>query len=78
MDLTPVERPVVVRAVAAYRQAKEKHGGQFRGLTADAILEELTPSSVRWTELAAFVIATAEGSSRRNLEKGAADGFPWM
>lgn len=54
-----------MRAVAAYREAKEKHGGQFRGLTADAILEELTPSSVRWTELAAFVIATAEGSSRR-------------
>ena len=64
MDLTPVERPVVVRAVAAYREAKEKHVGQFRGLTADAILEELAPSPVRWTELAAFVIATAKESSR--------------
>ena len=66
MDLTTAERPVVVRAVAAYREAKAKHHvGQFRGLTADAILEELAPSPVRWTELAALVIASAEESSRR-------------
>ena len=61
MDLTPDERPVVSRAVAAYREARKKHQGPFRGVTADDILEELTPTPVRWTELAAFVIATAEG-----------------
>jgi hypothetical protein len=65
MELTAVERPVVARAVLAYKAAKEKHIGQFRGLTADAILEQLDPSPVRWTELAAFVIASAEESSRR-------------
>ncbi|NNF28536.1 MAG: hypothetical protein HKN73_15025 [Gemmatimonadetes bacterium] len=61
MDLTPTERPVVIRAVAAYREAKQKHVGQFRGVTADAILEELAPSPVRWAELASFVVASAEG-----------------
>ncbi len=67
MDLTAAERPVVVRAVAAYHEAKAKHVGQFRGLTADAILEELAPSPVRWTELAAFVIATAEGPRKHPM-----------
>ena len=62
MDLTPEERPVVGRAIAAYRQAKAKHKGAFKGDTANAILEELAPSPVRWTELAAFVIAAAEAN----------------
>jgi hypothetical protein len=67
MDLTPDEQPVVRRAVAAYRETKKKeHKGQFRGATADEVLEELRPSPVRWTELAAFVIETAEGPTRRN------------
>ncbi len=67
MDLTPDEQPVVRRAVAAYHEMKKKgHKGQFRGSTADEILEELKLSPVRWTELAAFVIATAEGPTRRD------------
>jgi hypothetical protein len=66
MDITPDEEPVVRRAVAAYREAKRGQKGPFRSRTADEILEELSPSPVRWTELAAFVIETAEGSSRRN------------
>ncbi len=62
MDLTPDEQPVVRRAVAAYRAMKKKgHEGQFKGTTADEVLEELRPSPERWTELAAFVIETAEG-----------------
>ncbi len=65
MDLTPVEQPVVRRAVAAY-EAKKGYEGPFRGITADEILEELKPSPVRWTELAAFVIGTAEGPTQRN------------
>ncbi len=65
MDLTPDEQPVVRRAVAAY-EAKERYKGPFRGTTADEILEELKPSPVRWTELAAFVIERAKGSARRN------------
>jgi len=65
MDLTPDERPVVNRAVAAYREAKKGHKGPFKGATADQILEELEPSPVRWTELAAFVVETAEGPTRR-------------
>jgi len=65
MDLTPDERPVVRRAVAAYRAAKEGQKGPFTGATADQILEELHPSPVRWTELAAFVVETAEGETRR-------------
>jgi len=65
MDLTPAERPVVRRAVAAYA-AKKDHKGPFRGTTADEVLEELKPTPVRWAELAAFVIETAEGSTRRN------------
>jgi hypothetical protein len=73
MDLTQAERPVVTRAVAAYRNAKEKHVGQFRGLTADAILEELAPSPVRWTKLASFVIASAH----QPLEHGAQGSEPW-
>ncbi len=67
MELTPDEQPVVRRAVAAYRKAKKKeHKGKFGGTTADEILEELKLSPVRWTELAAFVIRTAEGPTRRN------------
>jgi hypothetical protein len=65
MQLTLDEEPVVRRAVAAY-EAKKWYKGPFRGLTADEILEELKPSPVRWTELAAFVIETAEGPTRRN------------
>ena len=64
MDLTPDEKPIVRRAVAAY-EAKKWYKGPFRGLTADEILEELKPSPVRWAELAAFVIETAEGPTRR-------------
>jgi len=65
MDLTPDEQPVVCRAVAAY-EAKKGHKGRFRGATADEILEELKPSVVRWSELAALVIETAEGTVGRN------------
>ncbi len=56
MDLTPEEQPVVRRAVAAYHKMKKRHKGPFRGTTANEILEELKPSLVRWTELAAFLI----------------------
>jgi hypothetical protein len=66
MDLTADEYPVVRRAVAAYHEAKKGHKGPFKGPTADQILEELNPSPVRWTELAAHVIETAEGSRRRH------------
>jgi hypothetical protein len=65
MDMTPDEQPIVRRAVAAY-EAKKSCKGPFRGMTADQILEELKPSPVRWAELAAFVIETAEGPTRRN------------
>ena len=65
MELTPDERPIVRRAVAAY-EAKKWYKGPFRGMTADEILDELEPSAVRWAELAAFVIETAEGPTRRN------------
>ncbi len=65
MELTPDERPVVRRAVNAYLKAKEPHKGQFVGPTADEILEELTPTPVRWAELASLVIATADGSDVR-------------
>ena len=65
MDMTPDEQPVVRRAVEAYHEAKRGQKGPFRGTTADQILEELNPSPVRWAELAAFVIETAEGSSPR-------------
>jgi hypothetical protein len=60
MELTENERPVVHRAVEAYREAKKHHKGQFTGPTADEILEELSPTPVRWAELAAMVIAAAE------------------
>jgi len=60
MDLTPDEQPVVRRAVAAYK-AKKRYKGTFRGTTADEILEKLKPSPVQWTELAAVVIARADG-----------------
>ncbi len=66
MEMTSDEKPVVRRAVAAYHEAKKGQKGPFRSRTADEILEELTPSPVRWTELAAFVIETAEGPTRRN------------
>jgi hypothetical protein len=67
MDLTSDEQPVVRRAVAAYHEMKKKgYKGQFRGSTADEILEELKPSPVRWTELAALVIATANEPRRSN------------
>ena len=66
MDLTAAERPVVTRAVEAYREAKKGHKGPFKGATADQILEELTPTPIRWAALAAFVIAQAEGPTRRD------------
>ena len=66
MDLTSDEQPVVRRAVAAYHEMKKEHKGAFGGTTADEILEELKPSPVRWTELAAFVIEKAKGPTRRN------------
>jgi hypothetical protein len=66
MEMTPEEKPVVRRAVAAYHEAKKGQKGPFRSRTADEILEELTPSPTRWTELADFVIETAEGPTRRN------------
>ncbi len=65
MDLTADEQPVVRRAVAAYHEVKKGHKGPFRGTTADEILEELKPSPVRWTALAAFVIERAKGPTRR-------------
>ncbi len=71
MDLTPDEQPVVRRAVAAYHEMKKEHKGAFGGTTADEILEELKPSPVRWTELAAFVIRKAEGPKRRNRSRRA-------
>ena len=63
MDLTPNEQHVVRRAVAAYK-AKKGYEGAFEGTTADEVLEELKPSPLRWTELAAFVIQAAEGPTR--------------
>ena len=60
MDLTPEEQPVVRRAVAAYYEMKKGHKGVFQGTTANEVLEELKPSPLRWNELAAFVIETAE------------------
>ena len=67
MDLTPEEQPVVRRAVAAYEaKKKKKYKGPFRGTTANQILEELKPSLVRWTGLAAFVIERAKGPTRKN------------
>ena len=56
---------MVRRAVAAYHEMKKEHKGAFGGTTADEILEELKPSPVRWTELAAFVIEKAKGPTRR-------------
>ena len=65
MNLTLKESPVVRRAVEAYLQAKKPHRGQFTGPTADEILEELSPTPVRWAELAALVIAKAEDTEWR-------------
>ena len=65
MDLTRAEQPVVRRAVEAYLEMKKKHKGPFGGTTANEIIDELKPSAVRWTELAAFVIEKAEGTTRR-------------
>jgi len=64
MVLTIDEQPVVLRAVAAYRDAKKGHRGVFRNVTADEILEELKPSPIRWAALAAFVIEAAEGTRK--------------
>ena len=60
MNLTPEEEPVFRRAVAAYK-AKKGYDGPYKGTTADEVLEELKPSPLRWTELAAYVIYVAEG-----------------
>ncbi len=51
--------------VAYHEMKKKEHKGAFGGTTADEILEELKPSPVRWTELAAFVIESSEGPTRR-------------
>lgn len=62
MVLTRNEEPVVLRAVEAYRQAKDKERkGRYTGATADQILDELVPTPARWAELASFVIQTVEG-----------------
>ena len=66
MNLRPEEQAVVRRAVAAYHEMKKRHKGPFIGTTANQILEELKPSLVRWTELAAFVIERAKGPTPRN------------
>ncbi len=66
MDLTIDEEPVFRRAVAAYLDAKIDHKGQYRGQTADQFLDELNTSASRWTQLASFVIETADGPKRRN------------
>ena len=59
--LTAREEPVVLRAAEAYRMARMKdRKGQFRGVTADQILEELLPTPVRWAVLASFVIDLVE------------------
>ncbi len=65
MDLTPEEQPVVRRAVAAYK-AKKACEGRFKGTSAGEVLEELKPSPIRWTVLAAYVIHVAEGPTRRS------------
>jgi hypothetical protein len=64
MDLTRDEQIVVRRAVAAYHEAKKGYKGMFGCTTADQVLEELRPSPVRWVQLAAFVIETAEGPGK--------------
>ena len=66
MDLTHEEGTAVSRAIAAYQKAKNGQKGPFRGQTADQILEELSPSPARWTQLAALVIEKAEGPKGRN------------
>lgn len=65
MVLTPAEEHAVGRAVAAYREMKKGHKGQFQGVTADTILDELKPTPVRWAALAALVIEVAEGARRQ-------------
>lgn len=61
MILTHAEELAVRRAVKAYRAVRNKvTKGPFRGMTADAILEELHPTPLRWAALAAFVIARGE------------------
>ena len=76
MDLTPDEQPVFNRAVVAYLDAKIDHQGQYRGQTADQILDELNPSPVRWAELADFVIATADGPRRKKQGGWNRSGHP--
>lgn len=66
MVLTRAEQVIVRRAVEAYKEMRHKRSkGVFRGVTADQILEELEPEPTRWAELAAFVIACAEGDDER-------------
>lgn len=60
VEPTEAERPVFRRAVAAYLEAQKPHVGRFEGPTADEILEELTPTPVRWVQLAALVIEVAD------------------
>lgn len=68
MQLNRTEEVVVRRAVAAYQEVRNKGAtGAFRGVTADQILEELNPTPGRWVELAAFVIACAEGDDEQRF-----------
>jgi hypothetical protein len=61
MILTRAEEGVVRRAVVAYRAMSEKATkGAFQGTTADAILEELHPTPLRWVALASIVVSRAQ------------------
>jgi hypothetical protein len=62
MILTRAEERAVRRAVVAYRAMNEKvTKGAFRGVTANAILEELHPTPDRWVALASLVVSRAQG-----------------
>lgn len=64
MILTRAEECAVGRAVDAYRAMQEKQTkGAFRGVTADAILEELHPTPIRWVALASLVVSRAQGET---------------
>lgn len=63
MILTTAEESAVRRAVIAYRaMTKKTTKGVFRGVTADAVLEELHPTPTRWVALASLVVSRAQGA----------------